>query len=215
MNTSDDCRVCTLASGDPLTSRKDRLLKHIDLLMTHLTPLQKAQLEDCLVSFTDVFALDTGELGSTTLAQHSISTGDHSAIKQPAWRMPFVLRETLKTLVKDMLSQGVIVPSQSQWASPNALVKKKNGDMRFCVDYRKLNHVTKLDEFPLPQIDETLDLLAGAKYFTTLDLAWGIGKSLWIFHHKRRQPSLPTLDCTSSRRCRLARLTRQQRSRDL
>ena len=75
--------------------------------------------------------------------------------------------------MESMLSQDVIVHSASPWASPVVLIRKKDGGMRFCVDYRKLNHITKLDEFPLPRIDETLDLLAGAKYFTTLDLASG------------------------------------------
>ena len=49
-----------------------------------------------------------------------------------------------------MLAQGVIVHSKSPWASPVVLVHNKNGDMNFCVDYRKLNHIAKLDEFPLP-----------------------------------------------------------------
>ena len=87
--------------------------------------------------------------------------------------MPFALREEVEQMVADMLAQGVIVPSASPWASPVVLVRKRDGGVRFCVDYRRLNRVTKLDEFPLPRIDDTLDLLAGARFFTTLDLASG------------------------------------------
>jgi len=76
-------------------------------------------------------------------------------------------------MVEDMLRQGVIQPSQSPRASQIVLVQKKDGGVRFCVDYRKLNCVTKQDEFPLPRIDDTLDLLAGTAYFSTLDLASG------------------------------------------
>ena len=79
----------------------------------------------------------------------------------------------MDTLVQEMLEQKVIEPSESPWASPIVLVQKKNGGVRFCVDYRKLNGLTKLDEFPLPRIDDTLDLLSGARYFITLDLASG------------------------------------------
>ncbi|KZR96510.1 Uncharacterized protein APZ42_009111, partial [Daphnia magna] len=63
--------------------------------------------------------------------------------------------------------------SQSPWASPVVLVEKKKGEIRFCVDYRKLNGITKKDSFPMPRIDETLDKLYGKIFFTTLNLASG------------------------------------------
>ena len=76
-------------------------------------------------------------------------------------------------MVDAMLKQGVIVPSKSPWASPIVLVAKKDGGTHFCIDYQKLNAVTKMDVFPLPHIDDSLDLLSRNKYFTTLDLESG------------------------------------------
>ena len=87
--------------------------------------------------------------------------------------MPFALRRKVDELVQEMLDQEVIEPSGSPWASPIVLVQKKDGGVRFCVDYRRLNQVMKLDEFPLPRIDDTLDLLTGSCYFSALDLALG------------------------------------------
>ena len=72
-----------------------------------------------------------------------------------------------------MQEGGIIRPSQSEWASPVILVRKKNGSHRFYIDYRQLNSVTKPDRFPLPRIDDLLDQFAESKFFTTLDLASG------------------------------------------
>ena len=83
------------------------------------------------------------------------------------------MREKVAGLVGEMLSNGVKRESASPWASPVVLVKKKSGDPRFCVDYRRLNAVTRKDVFPLPRIDDLLDQLGGKKVFSTLDAKSG------------------------------------------
>ena len=76
-------------------------------------------------------------------------------------------------MLHDMLDKGVIQPSDSPWSSPIVLAKKKDGSVRFCIDFRKVNSVTRKDAYPLPRIDDTLDTLAGSKLFSTLDLKTG------------------------------------------
>ena len=72
-----------------------------------------------------------------------------------------------------MLQNDIIQPSSSPWASPFVLVQKQHGSQHFCVHYRKLNNVTKKDGYPIPRIDDTLDMLAGFCWFSTLDLVSG------------------------------------------
>ena len=76
-------------------------------------------------------------------------------------------------MVSEMKDQGIIQPSISPWASPVVLVPKKDGKLRFCVDYRRLNAITKKDVYPLPRIDDILDTLGKTKYFSSLDLCLG------------------------------------------
>ena len=88
-------------------------------------------------------------------------------------RVPPARREEVKKLLKDMLAQDVNQPTNSPWASPVALVRKKDGSTRFCVDYRKVNSITRKDAYHLPCIDDMLDTLSGSKLFSTLDLLSG------------------------------------------
>ena len=130
----DGDQVCALVAAETDSYRRERLLQQLELQLAHLTPLQCSQLEDHLMSYANIFALDDSELGVTTLAHHSINTGDHAPVPQSARHMPFSLRADVDNLVGKMLAQGVIVPSTSPWSSPVVLVRKKDGGMRFCVD---------------------------------------------------------------------------------
>lgn len=82
-------------------------------------------------------------------------------------------REIIRQQIEDMLNNGVIKESRSPWSSRVVLVKKKDGKLRFCVDYRGLNKVTKKNVYPLPRIDDALAALQTGKFFSTLDLFAG------------------------------------------
>ena len=153
--------------------RMTQLLKKLNWDSPVLTVEQKHQLKELLLQNGDLFALDPSELGVTIVVQHTINTGDSTPIRRQARQIPFALRSKVDNMTEEMLEQGIIQPSQSPWASPIVLVAKKDGTTRFCVDYRRLNAVTKLDVFPLPRVDDSLDLLAKSKYFSALDLASG------------------------------------------
>lgn len=146
-----------------------------------------------------IFASKGENNGRTSVVKHRIDTGNFQPIRQPPRRLALAKREEVTGLIEDMAREKVIAPSESPWSSPVVLVKKKDGSMRFCVDYRKLNDVTKKDSYPLPRIDDTLDTLSGATWFSTLDLqsgywqveidekdkektAFSIGNGLWQFN---------------------------------
>ena len=139
-------------------------------LSSTLSPFERNTLLTTLLRYADVFE---HSLGDTTVVRHTINTGDSPPIRQRPRRLPYAYRKETDDQIRDMLDQGVIQPSISPWASPIVLVRKKDGKYRFCVDYRKLNSVTRRDARPLPRVDDLLDALQGYDLFTTLDLCSG------------------------------------------
>ena len=163
------------SSSEPTETNKrlEKLFNVLSLENDSITGQQLRKLKKVIELNADVFALDNSEVGHTDLVKHRVDTGDIPPIKKPVRRVPFMFHDKIAEMVEEMESLGVIRPSSNAWSSPVVLVPKKDNTYRFCVDYRRLNLVTKKDVYPLPRIDDILDTLAGAKYFTTLDLASG------------------------------------------
>ena len=113
------------------------------------------------------------ELGHTNLYVHKIDTGDSSPITQAPYRQSEQKREITRVQVEELLRDGIIRESFSPWSSPVVLVSKKGGEWRMCVDYRKINAVTKKDSYPIPDINTSLDALQGSCIFSLLDLRSG------------------------------------------
>lgn len=180
--------LCTITEGDPSGQKLPSLTPELppelsvmlDQVEVEVTREQKQQIEQLLKENQEVFSLSGQPLGRTELVQHEIKTGNETPIKQHVRRPPFHLKSAAEAEVQKMLQNDIIEPSDSPWASPVVLVRKKDGTLRYCIDYRKLNAVTRKDSYPLPRIDDSLDALSKAQYFSTLDLAsgyWQIGLS--------------------------------------
>src|ERR1044071_3973262 len=134
---------------------------------------QHYQLHDLLTNNIDLFAQSLADLEQSNVEEHVIITEDVPPIKKRAYKTAPKENDFIKNEIDEMLEQDLIQPSTSPWSFPVVVVKKKNGKFRFCVNYKPLNDVTKKDNYPLPRINEILDSLKDAKWFTTLDLASG------------------------------------------
>ncbi|XP_028298451.1 uncharacterized protein LOC114460741 [Gouania willdenowi] len=138
-----------------------------------LNSAEQQQAAALLNKYHSLFAKDEADLGCTNLIKHEIPLLDDTPVRQPYRRILPSQYEMARAHIKQLLDSQVISESCSPYASPIVLVQKKDGGIRLCVDYRRLNAKTRKDAFPLPRIEESLDGLAGAKWFSTLDLASG------------------------------------------
>lgn len=130
-------------------------------LRENLRDREKERLMLLLNSFSDCFSPSISNFpsGESPALEHRIDTASHLPVSASPRRLSFHERKEVKIQVDEMIQSGVIEPSNSPWSSPVVLVKKKDGSIRFCIDYRKLNDVTVKDVYPLPWIDDVLERL--------------------------------------------------------
>ena len=138
-----------------------------------LTSIQQLEVENLLERWSCIMSTSNLDLGHTHTVNHEINLSDNISFKEPHRRIPPALMDEVKQHLKEMLACGAIRESNSPYSSNVVLVRKPDGSLRFCIDFRKLNAKTIRDSYALPRIDETLDCLSGSKWFTKLDLRSG------------------------------------------
>jgi hypothetical protein len=130
------------------------------------------ELEELLAEYEHIFAMGSEGHGRTNKVYHRIDTGDAQPISQPPRSLVLAKQAEVSEMLDDMQRRGFFEESDRPWSAPVVVVRKKDGELRFCVDYRKLDGVTKKGCFPLPRIEDTSE----ARWFSTVDLRWGFGK---------------------------------------
>ncbi|XP_075719715.1 uncharacterized protein LOC142760414 [Rhinoderma darwinii] len=136
-------------------------------------PESEQALRALLQRYLTAFASHEEDYGCTDAIEHAIHTRGAVPVRERYRSIPPALYQEVKDLIQKMLEGQVIRESTSPWAAPIVLVRKKDGTLRFCIDYRRLNACTHRDAYPLPRVEESLTALRQAQYFTTLDLASG------------------------------------------
>lgn len=149
------------------------LLKAVKVGDSAVTEAEKLQINQLLRKNIDVISQHPFDLGLTDLIELKVDVGDTKPVAQKPYRIPFAMRTEVERQINELLKHDIIEPSMSPWAHPLVCVKKKDGSIRLCTDLRRLNVNLKKDQFPLPNIKDIIDNLAGAQYFTTIDLRSG------------------------------------------
>ena len=121
----------------------------------------------------NIFSLEPNEIGCTDTAEYIIKLLDTEPFKERFWCIAPPLVEEVQEHIQEMLDGGAICPSQSPWCNAVVLVRKKDGGLRFCIDFCWLNSRTKKDAYPLPWMQETMESMVGTRFFSTMDLKSG------------------------------------------
>ena len=164
--------VSTLTEAE----RQDLLLDKLDLSGLDTWPTEQAEkARGLLKEYHNIFFLEKQDMGHTKAAEHKIVLKDPDTppFKEQFCRIPPPQLDEVRDHLKLMLDAGVIRPSNSPWCNAVVLVRKKDGSLRFCIDFRKLNSLTVKDSHPLPHICETLESLVGAAHYSTFDMNSG------------------------------------------
>ena len=166
-------RPDTSSADFDFKSELDRLPFTINIGEAPLSREQQSRFIDLIYDNKEVFSLYDGDLGFCDALKHSIPTTTDKPVYLPHRQIPVQLQQEVRKCLESWLKQGIIRPSKSPYASQVVIVRKKSGEIRLCVDFRKLNAISIRDSFPLPRIEEALQAVQAAVWFTSFDLAQG------------------------------------------
>ena len=172
-NTPGVAPVQVFSKQDIYRNKQELLDAGLNIAKADLSPDQKERLLEFLAANRSAFATDLSELGSATLGEHAIDTGDSPSIRQRHYRANPEVKKEIDKQVDKMMECDIIRESNSPWQSLVVMVMKKNGEYRFAIDYRALNMVTKVQAFPLPTLPDALDIISNATIFSVCDLLSG------------------------------------------
>ena len=161
---------------EPLSvaARQEKLLEKLNLDgLVHWSPENTVAVRELVLAYHDVFTLESNALGCTSAIEHEIHIENDEPFKERFWHIPPPLLQEVRASLQDMLEAGVIHLSQSPWCNVVILVQKKDGTLCFCVDFQHLNARMKKDSYPLPQIQEALESMAGLAHFSSMDFKSG------------------------------------------
>ncbi len=153
--------------ASPSTSRPESWLPPVDI--SHLSPEQQQAVKEVLYEECGAFARDSDDIGCIPSLQMEIRTKDDIPVQRAYASIPKPLYREVKEYIQELLVKGWIVKSQSPYSAPVICVRKKDGSLRLCVDYRLLNNKTVPDRHPLPRIQDLTDSLGGYAWFSILD----------------------------------------------
>ena len=139
----------------------------------HLTDIEATELKAFLIANRDLFAMKASEMGCTDVLKHRIELEDNTPFKEKFRPIPPGSYDEVRKHLAELLSVGVVQESKSPFSSNMVLVKKKDGSLRLCVDYRRLNAKTKKDAYSIPRVETLIDSLQGSRFFASLDLFAG------------------------------------------
>ena len=166
-------RPDTSSADFDFKSELDRLPFTINIGEAPLSREQQSCFIDLIYDYKEVFSLYDGDLGFCDALKHSIPTTTDKPVYLPHRQIPVQLQQEVRKCLESWLKQGIIRPSKSPYASQVVIVRKKSGEIRLCVDFRKLNAISIRDSFPLPRIEEASQAVQAAVWFTSFDLAQG------------------------------------------
>ena len=157
-----------------VAARQEKLPEKLNLdRLANWFPENAMAVRELVLAYHDVFVLESNELGCTSAIEHEIHIENDEPFIERFQRIPPPLLEEVRTSHRDMLEAGAIHPSQSHWCNMVILVQKKDSTLRFCMDFRHLNVRTKKDSYPLPQIQEALEIMVGLAHFSSMDFKLG------------------------------------------